>query len=116
MAEELINQDWELWEKEKIFPGKKGFKKFGDGVSQPSVTIKTRKPEFSSGVVIALAVQTDMSTPAMAVTEAGLPHTDDEFDRISGKKECFKMWGGNIALNFVNFHLFIRKVLLTPKI
>ena len=29
LVEETINQDWELWEKEKIFPGKKVFKKFG---------------------------------------------------------------------------------------
>ena len=30
LVEETINQDWESWEREKIFPGKKVFKKFGD--------------------------------------------------------------------------------------
>ena len=40
VVEEVINQDWELWEKEKIFPGKKVFKKFGDagllGIHRPA--------------------------------------------------------------------------------
>ena len=40
VVEEVINQDWELWEKEKIFPGKKVFKKFGDagllGIHRPT--------------------------------------------------------------------------------
>ena len=40
LVEETINQDWELWEKEKIFPGKKVFKKFGDagllGIHRPA--------------------------------------------------------------------------------
>ena len=30
VVEEVINPDWEVWEREKIFPGKKVFKKFGD--------------------------------------------------------------------------------------
>ena len=40
VVEEVINQDWELWEKEKIFPGKKVFKKFGEagllGIHKPT--------------------------------------------------------------------------------
>ena len=40
VVEEVINQDWEVWEREKIFPGKKVFKKFGDagllGIHRPT--------------------------------------------------------------------------------
>ena len=40
VVEEVINQDWEVWEKEKIFPGKKVFKKFGEagllGIHRPT--------------------------------------------------------------------------------
>ena len=40
VLEEVINPDWEVWEKEKIFPGKKVFKKFGDagllGIHRPT--------------------------------------------------------------------------------
>ena len=40
VLEEVINQDWQSWEKEKIFPGKKVFKKFGDagllGIHRPT--------------------------------------------------------------------------------
>ena len=40
VLEEVVNQDWELWEKEKIFPGKKVFKKFGEagllGIHKPT--------------------------------------------------------------------------------
>ena len=40
LVEEVINNDWEDWEREKIFPGKKVFKKFGDagllGIHRPA--------------------------------------------------------------------------------
>ena len=40
VLEEVIDKDWEVWEKEKIFPGKKVFKKFGDagllGIHKPT--------------------------------------------------------------------------------
>ena len=40
VVEEVINPDWEVWEREKIFPGKKVFKKFGDagllGIHKPT--------------------------------------------------------------------------------
>ena len=40
VLEEVIDKDWEVWEKEKIFPGKKVFKKFGDagllGIHRPT--------------------------------------------------------------------------------
>ena len=40
LVEETINQEWETWERERIFPGKKVFKKFGDagllGIHRPT--------------------------------------------------------------------------------
>ena len=40
VLDEVINQDWQAWEKEKIFPGKKVFKKLGNagllGIHRPT--------------------------------------------------------------------------------
>ena len=40
VVEETINQDWETWEREKIFPGKKVLSKFGSagllGIHRPT--------------------------------------------------------------------------------
>merc|ERR1719433_2192945 len=83
LVEETINPDWEVWEREKIFPGKKVFKKFGDagllGIHRPTeyggqglgykyhvAFLEALGHAKSSGAVMALAVQTDMSTPALA--------------------------------------------------
>ena len=40
VLEEVVNPEWQVWEREKIFPGKKVFKKFGDagllGIHRPT--------------------------------------------------------------------------------
>ena len=40
VLEEVVSQDWQTWEQEKIFPAKKVFKKFGDagllGIHRPT--------------------------------------------------------------------------------
>ena len=40
VLEEVVNPEWQVWEREKIFPGKKVFKKFGEagllGIHKPT--------------------------------------------------------------------------------
>ena len=83
VVDTTINTDWEQWEREEIFPGKQVFKKFGDagllGIHRPVeyggqglsykynvAALEALGHSRSSGVAMAIGVQTDCSTPALA--------------------------------------------------
>ena len=83
VVDTTINTDWEQWEREEIFPGKQVFKKFGDagllGIHRPVeyggqglsykynvAGLEALGHSRSSGVAMAIGVQTDCSTPALA--------------------------------------------------
>jgi len=83
LVEEVINPEAEKWEKEKMFPAHKVFKKFGDagllGIQRPTqygglgldykyevAFLEALGHSDSSGIAMAIGVQTDCSTPALA--------------------------------------------------
>ena len=83
VVDTTINTDWEQWERQEIFPGKQVFKQFGDagllGIHRPVeyggqglsykynvAALEALGHSRSSGVAMAIGVQTDCSTPALA--------------------------------------------------
>ena len=83
LVEEVINPEADKWEKEKIFPAHKVFKEFGSagllGIHRPTqyggqgldykyqvAFLEALGHSSSSGVSMAIGVQTDCSTPALA--------------------------------------------------
>jgi len=83
LVDEVINPEAEKWEKEKIFPAHKVFKEFGAagllGIHRPTeyggqgldykyevAFLEALGHSNSSGVSMAIGVQTDCSTPALA--------------------------------------------------
>ena len=83
LVEEVINTEADQWEKEKIFPAHKVFKKFGEagllGINKPIkyggqgldykyevAFLEALGHSASSGIAMAIGVQTDCSTPALA--------------------------------------------------
>ena len=83
LVEEVINPNADKWEKEKMFPAHEVFKKFGDagllGIHRPVqyggqgldykyevAFLEALGHSTSSGIAMAIGVQTDCSTPALA--------------------------------------------------
>ena len=83
VVETAINVDCEQWEREEMFPAKQVFKQFGDagllGIHRPTeyggqglsykynvAALEAMGHANSSGVAMAIGVQTDCSTPALA--------------------------------------------------
>ena len=129
LIEEEINPHVEEWEREGVFPAKEVFKKFGEqgflGITKPteyggmgldfsySVVMAEAIAKIEcGGVPLALGVQTDMCTPAIAsfgsdflkenylapaisgdmVGCLGVSESGGGFGRCRGKDNCRKRW------------------------